>query len=110
MECGLTTLPSAVNYGTPMITIELNKDNRAAALASLDRYFKEHFDEPVGNITAGALLNYFLEEIGPVIYNQAVADVQERLSQRVADIDLEVQAEAFGYWRRYDQSRGAKRK
>ena len=36
----------------------------------------------IGNIAAGGLLGFFLEEIGPVIYNKAVADVQERLVER----------------------------
>ena len=44
-------------------------------------------EEPIGNIAAGALLGFFLEEIAPVIYNRAVADVQERLQARVAELD-----------------------
>jgi uncharacterized protein (DUF2164 family) len=91
--------------------LTLNKEDRAAALASLERYFKENFDEPIGNIASGALLNFFLEEIAPVLYNQAVAAVQERLTQRVCEIDLEVHAEPFEYWRKFDQARtGSKRK
>jgi len=33
-------------------------------------------------LPAGLLLDFFIEEIGPVIYNQAIADAQARLSQR----------------------------
>ena len=60
------------------MTIELNKEARQEAIASIERYFRENMDEPIGNIAAGALLGFVLEEIGPAIYNQAVADVQER--------------------------------
>jgi uncharacterized protein (DUF2164 family) len=80
--------------------IELNKDARAAAILSIERYFREHMDEPIGNVAAGGLLGFLLEEIGPAIYNQAVADVQERLQARVSELDLEVHEDEFQYWRR----------
>ena len=63
------------------MAIELSKPLRAEALASLERYLSENFEERVGNIAAGALLSFFIEEVGPSIYNQAVADVQERLAR-----------------------------
>jgi len=57
-------------------------------------------EEPIGNIAAGALLDYFLQEIGPLVYNQAVADVQERLQMRVSELDIEHHEDAFQYWRK----------
>jgi len=85
------------------MAIELSKDIRKEALASLERYFRENMDEPIGNVAAGALLGFFLEEIGPAIYNQAVADVQERLQARLADLDYEVHEEPFAYWPKLDR-------
>ena len=84
--------------------IELSKEDRALAIASVERYFKEHFAEQfehrLGNIQAGALLNFFLEEVGPCVYNQAVTEVQDRLQLRVSEVDIECHADAFGYWQR----------
>jgi uncharacterized protein (DUF2164 family) len=57
-----------------MMTVELSKQARAAAIASVQRYFEENLPEPIGNLGAGLLLDFFVEEIGPVIYNQAIAD------------------------------------
>ena len=92
------------------MTIELSKELRAQAVASIERYFREHMDEKIGNIAAGGLLGFFLEEIGPVVYNQAVADVQERLQLRVSEIDLEVHEDEFEYWRKYErQAKAPKR-
>jgi uncharacterized protein (DUF2164 family) len=85
--------------------IELTKESRKEALASIERYFRENMEEPIGNIAAGALLNFFIEDIGPAIYNKAVADVQERLQIRIAELDLEVHEDAFQYWRKYDAQR-----
>lgn len=84
------------------MTIELPKDKRQQAIASIERYFAEHMDEKIGNIAAGGLLGFFLEEIGPSIYNRAVADVQERLRLRVDELDIEVHEDEFGYWRKFD--------
>ena len=88
------------------MSIEIPKAAREQAIRSIERYFEHNMDEPIGNIAASGLLGFFLEEIGPVIYNQAVADVQERLAARVAEVDIEVHAEEFQYWRRFDKQRG----
>jgi uncharacterized protein (DUF2164 family) len=91
------------------MTIELHKDQRAAAIASIERYFRDHVGEPIGNVAAAGLLGFLLEEIGPSIYNQAVADVQERLQLRVGELDLEVHEDEFQYWRKYErQGKGKK--
>ena len=84
------------------MAIELDKETRARAIASIERWFQDERDERIGNIAAGALLGFFLEEIGPSVYNQAVAQVQERLMQRVGELDIEVHEDEFGYWRKID--------
>lgn len=85
------------------MTIELSKEVRQQAIASIERYFQENMDEKIGNIAASALLGFFVDEVGPVIYNMAVAEVQERIQARVMEIDLEVNEDPFQYWRKYSQ-------
>ena len=80
--------------------IELPKEVQTEAIASVERYFNENMGERIGNIAAGALVNFFIEEVGPSIYNKAVADVQERLQVRVMEVDLEVHEDEFQYWRK----------
>jgi len=87
------------------MTIEISKEAKKLAIASIERYFLENMDEKIGNVAAGALLGFFLEEVGPTIYNQAVTDVQERLQTRVMEIDVEVYEDEFGYWRKKDQTK-----
>ena len=91
------------------MTIELPKDARTQAIASIERYFRENMEEKIGNVAAGGLLGYFLEEIGPLVYNQAVADVQERLQARIAELDIEVHEEPFQYWQKFDRLAKARR-
>jgi uncharacterized protein (DUF2164 family) len=85
------------------MSIEISKDARKQAIASIERYFLENMDEKIGNIAAGALLGFFLEEVGPSVYNQAVADVQERLQARVSEVDIEVHEDEFAYWPKYER-------
>lgn len=92
-----------------MVTLELSKQQRATAISSLQRYFEENL-EPIGDLPAGLLLNFFLEEIGPLVYNQAIADAQTRLTQRVADLSGELYSDEFQYWPRQDAKRKSPRR
>lgn len=87
------------------MTIELSREIRNQAVASIERYFVENMEHRIGNVTAAGLLSYFLEEIGPAIYNQAVSDVQERLQMRVSEVDIEIHEDEFTYWRKFDKTR-----
>jgi len=80
------------------MTIEISNDATQAAIVSIQRYFAENMDEEIGNLAAGALLGFFLKEVGPLVYNKAVADAQARLQAQVMELDVEVYEEAFQYW------------
>lgn len=90
-----------------MPPIELSKQDRTDAFASLKRYIRENLalTEPIGDLRLEMLLNYFVEEIGPAIYNRAIADAQARMLQRVQDLDGELFAEPFQYWPKIDRKK-----
>lgn len=92
------------------MTIELPKDTRARAIASIERWFEAERDERIGNITAGALLGFFLDEIGPSLYNLGVTHAQERMQERLAELDIEVHEDEFGYWRKVEAAAAKKRR
>jgi uncharacterized protein (DUF2164 family) len=87
------------------MTIELSKQARVDALASIKRYFRENMPEPIGDLGAELLLNYFVEEVGPAIYNGAIAEAQARMQQRAQDLDGELYAEPFQYWPKLDRKK-----
>ncbi|SFL54864.1 Uncharacterized conserved protein [Rugamonas rubra] len=68
-------------------------------IASLQGYFDENLAEKIGNVTAGALLGFSIDEIGPLVYNAAVTDVQENLERKALELDLEIHKDEFQYWR-----------
>lgn len=86
----------AKSNGAP---IKLAKDAEERSLASIKRYFEEHMDDEVGDLKAKLLLDFFLEEIGPAVYNRAISDAQAVIQDRVADLDGTCYHTEFGYWR-----------
>ena len=78
--------------------IELPKDVHAQAVASIERYFSEEHGERIGNMAAGALLNFFLADIAPAVYNLAVAQAQESMQARSAELDIDLHENAFTWW------------
>lgn len=80
------------------MSIEISKQATTAAITSIQRYFTEHMEEEIGNLEAGALLGFFLKEIAPVVYNQAISDAQTRLQARVMELDIEIHEDEFQYW------------
>jgi uncharacterized protein (DUF2164 family) len=87
------------------MSIELSKEARADAIASIQQYFERNLPEPIGELPAGLLLNFFVEEIGPAIYNKAITDAQARLAVRVADLSGELYEDEFQYWPRIEAKR-----
>ena len=92
-----------------MMNVELTKQARAEAIASVQRYFEENMSEPIGNLPAGLLLDFFVEEIGPVIYNKAIADAQARMQQHVVDLNGELYGDEFQYWPRVEAKKRNRR-
>jgi uncharacterized protein (DUF2164 family) len=89
--------------------IELPDQARKEAITSIERYFRENMEEKIGNVAASGLLGFFLEEVGPSIYNKAVADVQERMQARISELDIEIHEEEFQYWRKYERPSNARK-
>jgi uncharacterized protein (DUF2164 family) len=89
--------------------MELSKRTREDAIASIQRYFEENFSEPVGDLPAGLLLDFFIEEVGPVIYNRAIADAQARMQLRVSDLSGELYENELQYWPKMESKRKSRR-
>jgi uncharacterized protein (DUF2164 family) len=81
------------------MAITISNEARTEVISSMQRYFAENMDEPLGNLAADSLLIFILAEIGPLIYNKAVNDVQDNLQSRISELDIEVHEAEFQYWR-----------
>ena len=79
-------------------TITLPTDAKKRAITSIRRYFAEQLDADIGDLKAELLLGYVLEEIGPAIYNQAIADARVFFEERTADLAAICFPVEFPYW------------
>ena len=82
----------------PDMSIKLDKDAEKRLIESIKRFFAETLEEEVGDLRASLVLDFCLKEIGPSIYNQAVADAQAILQERVADLDGSCFQPEHAYW------------
>lgn len=80
--------------------ITLSPDTTRRLVASIKRYAAENLDEEIGDLKAGLLLESCLKEVGPSIYNQAIADAQAYFTDRVTDLEGVCHEPEFGYWPR----------
>jgi len=80
------------------MAITLEDEVRKQAVASVRRYFAEQWDQDVGDLKAGLLLDYFLKEIAPSVYNRAIADAQVYFRDRAADLEATCFEREFGFW------------
>ncbi|HEX6694621.1 MAG TPA: DUF2164 domain-containing protein [Longimicrobiales bacterium] len=70
--------------------IELTDERRARLLGTIRSQAEEIFDEPVSDFRAQALLDLFLREIGPSVYNQGVRDASAFMQEKLTDLEAEV--------------------
>ena len=89
--------------------IELNKEVEKTLVASIRRYVSENLDSEIGDLQASLFLTYCLEEIGPCVYNSAIADAQRYLQEKVSELENVCYAHEFGYWAKQDKKSTARR-
>lgn len=78
--------------------IELSEQEKERALASIKRYFLENEDEEMGDLKAALLLDFFVREIGPSVYNHAIGEARAFFEERAADLDGICYQVEFSYW------------
>ncbi len=80
------------------MAIQLPSDTSQRLLTSIQRFAAEHLDEEFGVLKSSLLLEFVLQEIGPSIYNQAIADAQKYFQARTQDLDGVCYEKEFQYW------------
>jgi len=78
--------------------IKLSPDTEKRLHAAIQRFVAEEYGESLGELGAGTFLTFCLKELGPAIYNQAIADAQACMQERVTDLENICFADESGYW------------
>jgi uncharacterized protein (DUF2164 family) len=90
------------------MAVKLPDDVAEKAVASLRRYFDVELEEELGDLRGRLLLEFILEEIGPSIYNAAIADAQTYFRDRVSDLEGACYEPEFGFWTKKKGARGGR--
>ncbi|HEX6924685.1 MAG TPA: DUF2164 domain-containing protein [Longimicrobiaceae bacterium] len=70
--------------------IKLSGDRRASILRSIKQHYLDEFDEEISDFRANGLLDFFVKELGPPVYNQGVRDAAAFVQDKLTDIEGEV--------------------
>jgi uncharacterized protein (DUF2164 family) len=66
------------------ITIE--KEERERLVSKIKSYFLNVREEEIGDLAAGLLLDFIIDEMAPTFYNQGVRDSYIFMNERVEDL------------------------
>ena len=69
--------------------LTLSDERRDAAIDALQGYFRSELDEELSAFRAEELLTFMLNQLGPTLYNQGIADARAFLSEKLEDLDTD---------------------
>ena len=69
-----------------LMAIELNKQEIAEIVPSLQKYFREELEMDLSEMHAKFFLNYIMKEIAPVAYNKGVEDAERYFRARTEEL------------------------
>lgn len=82
------------------MAIKLEKETEKHLIGSIRRFFAEDMDDDIGDLKAMRVLEFFIRELGPNIYNQAISDAQKYFQEKASDLgDAYYEAE-FDFWKK----------
>ena len=63
--------------------IDFSNEIKEELVSSIQNYFQDELSQEIGRFDAEFLLDFCIKEIGVYAYNQALRDVQTKLSQQL---------------------------
>ncbi|MBD1379746.1 DUF2164 domain-containing protein [Metabacillus arenae] len=67
--------------------ITLSKENKAMMIESIQTFFQTERDEEIGIIAAESILDFMMDELGTLFYNQGVHDAKTMVEQKIMNLD-----------------------
>ncbi len=66
--------------------IKLTKETRDDMVSAIKNYFLKEREEEIGDLAAGLILDFIIEELAPEFYNQGVYDSYKLMGDRIEDL------------------------
>jgi uncharacterized protein (DUF2164 family) len=70
--------------------IKLASERRGLLIDAVKRHFLAEFDENLSDFRAEGLVDFFLRQLGPPVYNQGVRDAVGYIQDKLGDIEGEI--------------------
>ena len=77
------------NAGAGPMKINLSNERRQGILREFVSFFYSEFDEEISEYRAEQVLDFFMNILGPAIYNQAIQDSRAFITEKLEDLDAE---------------------
>jgi len=82
------------------MAIELTPPEITEIIPSLQKYFREEFEQELSEMRARFLLEYFQKEIAPLAYNKGVKDAEQYFRSKTEDLTGICYEQPLTYWSR----------
>ena len=82
------------------MALELTKEETTEIIPSLQKYFREEFDQELSEMKARFLMEYFQQEIAPLAYNKCVKDAELYFRNKTEDLPGICYEQPLAYWTR----------
>ena len=82
------------------MAIVFDEQTEQYLLGSIRRFFAEELEDDIGDLKARSVLDYFVRELGPSVYNQAILDAQATMTIAVTDLAGNRYEPEFNYWKK----------
>lgn len=66
--------------------INISKENKEEMRNHIINYFSRERDEDLGELASRLLLDFFIEELAPYVYNQGIEDAYMCIKDKVEDL------------------------
>ncbi|MBF0279455.1 MAG: DUF2164 family protein [SAR324 cluster bacterium] len=69
--------------------IRLSEDRHQSIITAFVELYQKEFDEELSPYRAETILEFFVQKLGPVAYNQAIQDARSFILRKMEDLDSE---------------------
>lgn len=69
-----------------MNRIKLSQERKDQMIKTIKEYFINEREENLGDLAASLILDFFIEKLGPEIYNQGIQDSYIFMNEKLQDL------------------------
>jgi uncharacterized protein (DUF2164 family) len=69
---------------------KLSLEQKQAMMGQVQQYMEIELGETLGDLAAESMLEFMLQTLGPVVYNQALQDARKVINERMLSLEDEL--------------------